>query len=346
MSSEPLTKKRLVTLVAGLFILTLLTWHRLGQEPEVYEWKIGRGTTMGTTYEVKFLGTEEISHELFLAIDQALETVEQSMSTYRPGSELSRFNQSGTEPIELSPELYQVFKTALTVNVESDGAFDITVGPIVNAYGFGPTPVEAPPTDEALKLLRTSVGAEHLSLEASTMTLQKDLPEVYCDLSAIAKGYGVDVLAQIMESYDIDDYYVEIGGEVRCHGVNPDGNPWRLGIEKPIEGQREIYQVVSLNNQAMATSGGYRNYIVVDGKQLSHTIDPRTGRPVDHALVSATVLHSSCERADAYATALMVLGEEEGLAFAEEHGLLVFLIVREADGSLRDVASSAWESQQ
>lgn len=342
MSAQPLTKIRLVTLVAGLFVLTALSWHRLTQEPaEDSLWHVAQGQTMGTTYAVKWRDSQK--GDLQQRFDETLEAVNQSMSTYRPDSELSQFNQADTAPVTLEPDLYHVIWTALEINKETNGAFDITVGPIVNAYGFGPDLTITSPDDSTIEALRAYVGSEHLRLDTKTHQLQKAKPEVYCDLSAIAKGYGVDRVAGFLELCQITDYFVEVGGEVRAHGVNPDGQPWRVGIETPIEDERSIHRAISLTNQAMATSGSYRNYVDVDGQRLSHTIDPRTARPVTHRVVSATVIHGTCERADAYATALMVLGEKEGLAFAEKQGLAVLLIVQEEDGTLREVMSRRFE---
>jgi FAD:protein FMN transferase len=345
-STEPLTKKRLATIVAGLFILLALIWFRVlpseSTSPEFNGWVVKRGETMGTTYTVKYYDPDQATLSgVATLIEEALDAVNRRMSTYRPDSELSMFNTGGTEPVELSPQLYHVMQTALAVSDETGGAFDITVGPIVNAYGFGPDLRVTYPTDEALDALRPLVGREHLLLDETAKTLTKDAAGVYCDLSAIAKGYGVDQIAeQALSRYE--NYFVEVGGEVRCKGVNPDGQPWRVGVEEPIEGVRAIRKVIGLRDRAMATSGDYRNFVDIDGQRVSHTIDPRTGCPAENRVVSATVLHASCERADAYATALMVLGEAEGLAFAEKQGLAVLLLVREDDGSVRDVMSSAF----
>ena len=344
MSTEPLTKKRLVTLVAGLFILLGLSWFRLSQSPidETSGWYELRGETMGTTYVVKFF-TEDpaLVSTVGKDVELALDMVNQHMSTYRPDSELSQFNLSDTEPRALSAQLFHVMQTALTVSEETGGAYDITVGPIVNAYGFGPEVRVEFPSDEELAPLQALVGREHLTLDEEAKTLRKDIAEVYCDLSSIAKGYGVDVIVEKALS-PFENFFVEVGGEVRCQGVNPDGVPWRVAIEKPIEGVRSIYAVVSLQDQAMATSGNYRNFVYKEDQRIPHTIDPRSGRAVEQDLVSATVLHETCELADAYATALMVLGEEEGLAFAEEKGLAVLLLVLESDGSFREVRSSTF----
>jgi FAD:protein FMN transferase len=340
-SSQPLTIKRLATLVAGLFILVGLSWYRLSQQLPG-DWEVIYGETMGTTYTVKV--PTVYARGLRVEVDGILEEVNASMSTYRPDSELSKFNAAGSESFVLSESVFGVMQDALSLSEMTDGAFDITVGPIVNAYGFGPDiKIELPDEDE-LKALREGIGFGHLTLDEGHSSIQKDLSEVYCDLSAIAKGYGIDRVAQLLESKGIEQYFVEIGGEVRCRGVNQDGVAWRVGIEKPVSDMRELHRVISLSDLSMATSGSYRNYVEVNGTRVSHTIDPRTARPVTHDLVSVTVIHESCEWADGYATALMVMGEIDALTFAESKALAVLLIVSGVDGELHEVMSSAFEA--
>jgi len=236
-----------------------------------------------------------------------------------------------------------VMRHALQVSEETNGAFDITVGPLVNAYGFGPDLRVDLPTDDELALLYQRVGYDKLTVDPEKNLVSKSGGDVYCDLSAIAKGYGVDRVALKLEELGITDYFVEVGGEVRVRGVNFEGQPWRVGIEQPVAGARAVRKVVPLHDAAMATSGSYRNYTDVDGQRVSHTIDPRMGRPVTHNLVSVSVIHPSCEWADAYATALMVLGPEEGPAFAREKGLQALFITEAEDGSLKEEAVGDWE---
>ncbi|MFP6598696.1 MAG: FAD:protein FMN transferase [Candidatus Hydrogenedentota bacterium] len=318
-----------------------LSWYRLTQ-PAPVAWDVIQGETMGTTYTVKLLAS--LDRGARAEIEIVLEKVNAGMSTYREDSELSRFNTSGTNPFKLSTDVFQIMYDALQLSRETSGAFDITVGPIVNAYGFGPDIQIELPTEAELETLRPRVGYQHLSLDESVSTIQKDTPEVYCDLSAIAKGYGVDEVVRVLESKSVENYFVEIGGEVRCSGTNPDGVPWRIGIEKPLAKAREVHRIVSLSDRAMATSGTYRNYVEANGKQVSHTIDPRTGRPVSHSVLSLTVIHDSCEWADGYATALTVMGEKEGLAFAQNHNLAVLMLIKEENGTLREAISPAFES--
>jgi FAD:protein FMN transferase len=346
-AGQPLTKTRLASLLAGLFLLAFLTWWRLSESPTDPARQEFVGETMGTTFSVKLRLPPEFplgSEALFDAIQGELDAVNGTMSTYQPDSDLSRFNEwDSTEPFEVSPEVADVMRHALQVSRETNGAFDITVGPLVNAYGFGPDLRVDMPTDDELALLYLRVGYDKLSVDPEKNVVSKSRGDVYCDLSAIAKGYGVDRVATKLEELGITDYFVEVGGEVRGRGVNFEGQPWRVGIEQPVAGERAVRKVVPLHDAAMATSGSYRNYTDVDGLRVSHTIDPRIGRPVAHNLVSVSVIHPSCEMADAYATALMVLGPEEGPAFAREKGLQALFITEADDGTLDEVAVGDWE---
>ena len=295
------------------------------------------GAIMGTTYHVKVVGsmTEDESATSARAIEEALKRIDGRMSTYKPDSELSRLNDHpGGEGVTLSEETFGVIALAQRVNQESGGAFDITVGPLVNAWGFGPDSLDHAPQDAELQALKALTGSDKIDLDPANLTVTKAFDGVYCDLSAIAKGYAVDQVAEAVEGRGHTNYMVEIGGEVRTSGKNSGGVPWKLAIEKPVEGDRAIELVVGLSGVSLATSGNYRNFYLADGKRLSHTIDPATGRPVDHQLASASVIHPKCALADAYATALMVLGPEKGMAFAEAQGLAVFLIVHGEDGQL------------
>lgn len=347
MSSEPLTKKRLVTLVAGLFILVALSWYRLTHLPtdaprgSTYL----NGETMGTTYMVKVHGPGD-TRGLQSELDDRLAEINALMSTYDPDSELSRFNGWQADvPFPLSPETYEVFDLALRISEQTEGSFDITVGPVVNAYGFGPTLDIDLPSDSELDAMREYVGYQHLRLEPGDHTITKDHAEVYCDLSAIAKGYAVDALAELIEQRGIENYFVEIGGEVRVRGVNDnDMLFWSVGIEKPVPDVRAIQSQIALLDQALATSGNYRNFSEVDGVQISHTIDPSTLKPVAHKLLSASVIHDDCANADAYATALMVMGLDEGLDFAERNDIRIMLLVSGSDGEIDTAYSSAWEN--
>jgi thiamine biosynthesis lipoprotein len=301
------------------------------------------GSTMGTTYHVRVMADPKVTpvDGLEGEIAAALEDVNGRMSTYKPDSELSRFNQHlSLEPFAVSAETLAVFRISQEVSRESNGAFDITVGPLVNAFGFGPDERKEP-TDAELAKLRERVGYQKVEIDPDGK-LRKLRPDVYCDLSAVAKGYGVDKAAEAIEKRGIGRYMVEVGGEVRTKGLNAEGQPWRIGIEKPLADERAVERVVPLNNRSMATSGDYRNFYVENGKRLSHTIDPRTGRPIAHMLASVSVVHESCAWADAYATAIMVLGPEEGYQFAIDHQLAALLIVHNGEAFV-EKATPAFE---
>jgi thiamine biosynthesis lipoprotein len=227
----------------------------------------------------------------------------------------------------------EVLKVAEFVSLRSDGAFDITVGPLVEAWGFGSRGAEEQaPSERSLQALLSDVGYRLLVLDAAEKKLRKTRPAVEVDLSAIAKGYGVDRIAEALDGLGHHEYLVELGGELRARGQRLDGNPWRVAIEKPSEDLRRIHQVLELKNRAMATSGDYRNYYELDGRRISHTLDPRSGRPLDHSLASVSVLHERAVLADAWATALNVLGENAGYTLAIEEGLAAYFITRSAPG--------------
>lgn len=296
-----------------------------------------QGQTMGTFYSIKYLpvGSATDAATVQVEIDRLLEEVNDQMSTYRPNSELSRFNASALvdEPFAVSPATAKVVAEALRIGRLTDGALDVTVGPLVNLWGFGPGVhrFQAPDEDE-LELRRTWTGIDKLRVEGNALV--KSVPQLYVDLSAIAKGYGVDVVARYLESLNIQDYMVDIGGELRTRGHNERKAKWRIGIELPVYGSLDqvAQEVIQPGDMAMATSGDYRNYFEQDGVRYSHTIDPTTGHPVRHNLVSITVLARECMTADGMSTGLNVLGPEKGLALAESLNLPVFMIVKTDNG--------------
>ena len=301
------------------------------------------GPTMGTTYNVKYLPQKDApSREQFQReIDRLLEEVNDQMSTYRKDSELSRFNQSRSSgSFTVSRQTATVVKEAIRLNALTMGALDVTVGPLVNLWGFGPEArPEVVPSDTELAERKAMTGIEHLKVEGNS--LQKDLPNLYVDLSTIAKGWGVDVVADYIQSQGIKNYMVEVGGEIRLKGHNREGIPWRIAIEKPDVNQRAVQEIIEPGNMAMATSGDYRNYFEREGIRYSHIIDPRTGRPIHNKVVSVTVLDKSCMTADGLATGLMVLGEEKGMQVAEKENIPVLMIVKTDDG-FKEFTSSAY----
>lgn len=292
-----------------------------------------RGGVMGTQYTVRAVLPAGADADLLARlVRETLQDIDGKMSTYKPDSELSRFNAApANEPFPLSPETAGVFRTALEISRESGGAFDLTVGPLVNAWGFGPEDPPEPPSDAEIEALLGRIGHQHLELRGDG-TVVKDIEGLYCDLSAIAKGYAVDCVAKALGAAGVSACMVEVGGEVQTRGAKPGGIPWTIGIEKPVIGERRLHGVLELTGGALASSGGYRNFHEVDGRRVSHTIDPRTGRPVTHSLTAVSVLHDACARADAYATTLMVLGPERGAAFCAAHGIAALFFLRGEDG--------------
>jgi thiamine biosynthesis lipoprotein len=291
---------------------------------------------MGTGYSIQVVNLPPRiePQQLQTEIDAELELVNDLMSTYREGSELSRFNRSrSTDWFAVSPELAAVVRMALEVSKTSGGAFDATIGPLVNLWGFGPgRGPDSVPSDSRIAAAHTQVGHEKLSVRADPPALRKSAPGLYLDLSAIAKGYGVDRIAELLDTAGVPNYLVEIGGEVRGRGKNGQGRPWRIAVERPDPGKREVHSVVELRGGAMATSGDYRNFFELGGKLYSHTINPRTGRPVSHRLASVTVLAPTAAHADALATAFLVLGPRKGLALAESLEAAALFILRTPNG--------------
>ena len=294
------------------------------------------GSTMGTVYNVRVAAppTELDVANLQRQVDLRLAAINQEMSTYLPDSEISRFNRHAADDwVSVSAETARVVAAGQQVARETQGAFDVTVGPLVNLWGFGPEGrASEPPTDEAIAACRPRVGHGLLDVRLDPPALRKRRPDVYVDLSAIAKGFAVDEVAKVLEGRSVRDYLVEIGGEVRTRGRKPDGSGWRIGIERPVAGVRQLDCVVELHDRALATSGDYRNFIERQGRRYSHEIDPRTGRPIEHALISVSVLADDCLTADAWATACMVLGPEVALSAARQRGLEILCMIRSGDG--------------
>ncbi len=296
------------------------------------------GATMGTTYRVLLGGPAEAARIAVLqrGVDSLLAAVNASMSTYDPQSELSRFNTSvSLEPVPLSAPLAEVVRLSLQVHAASGGRFDVTVGPLVDAWGFGPAAEPAAALPEALvDSLRVFVGSDKLELAGTA--LRKADARVRVDLSAVAKGYAVDVVSDWLSAQGETSHLVEIGGEMRARGLNASGEPFRVGIEDPDPNSRRVRFAIALSDRSLASSGNYRNFVDLDGVRYAHTLDPVTGRPVQHMLLAASVLHERCADADAWATALMVAGPDSAWALAQVNGLEVGLLVATASGQVEE----------
>ncbi|MBL8260176.1 MAG: FAD:protein FMN transferase [Candidatus Competibacteraceae bacterium] len=294
------------------------------------------GSTMGTTYELKLVPPpgQTVPTDFNRQAAALLAGINQKMSTYDPESELSRFNRNpSTDWVAVSPELREVVAAGLRASEWTGGAFDITVGPLVNLWGFGPEPhQDRIPSEDAIRQARERVGFRRLRARAEPPALKKDRPDLYVDLSALAKGYGVDRLAELVEASGIGNYLVAIGGDLRAKGHNGKGRPWTVAIERPTPGQRAVERLLKIGDHAVSTAGDYRNFFERDGRRYSHVIDPRTGWPVPQTVASVTVIDRRDLDADAADTALMAAGEEAGFRLARERHIAALFILPDADG--------------
>jgi len=304
------------------------------------------GTTMGTTFNITLVDppAELDLDRLNTAIHDQLEHIDGIASTYRDDSELSRFNADlSTGWIRVTPEFCHMISSANDISFMTDGAFDITVGPLVNLWGFGPEHSEDElPTGEEIAAAQTQVGYESLETDCDHSVIRKSLATVYVDLSGWAKGYAVDQIAKLLDAQKLTNYLVEIGGELKVRGHNAEQQKFSIAIEKPLSISEMSYTLMRLSDVSVATSGDYRNFFVEDGIRYSHTIDPRSGYPVSHELTGVTVISNHTAYADAVATAFLVLGPKDGLALAEKLRIATYFLVR-AEGGIVEKSSSQFE---
>ena len=296
------------------------------------------GSIFGTFYTV----TYQSEYDYRLEIEAVLKQVDAEFSMFNEQSTVSRFNR-GEQP-KLSPMFLEVYRLACTVAENTNGAFDPTVAPLVNAWGFG-FKHEQMPTRQQVDSLLHFVGMRHLELDERQGLLRKDHPHTMLDFSAIAKGFGVDQVARLLHKHDVRNYMVEIGGEVVTQGISPNRVPWRIGVTKPTDDSLsvngELQAVLSVTDRAMATSGNYRNFYYKGGRKYAHTINPLTGYPVQHSLLSATVLAPDCATADAYATSFMVMGIQRAKELLARHNeLKAYFIYTDEHGQL-----AVWHSE-
>ena len=323
-------KKRQIALLIFLIIGTIyVAMTNDTKAPSAKTWKFSErifGTVMNATYT----HTEDL-HDTIMT---CLRGVDASLSMFNPKSTISRINRGETD--SLDAYLTEILPMAHSVSEATDGAFDITVAPLVNAWGFGFKNGQLP-TDAQVDSLRTLVGYKGITF--GNGLIHKETPGTIIDLSAIAKGFGTDQVANLLMEHGVKDFMVEIGGEIVTRGNNPKGKAWHIGINRPVEDStgtnNEIQEVIEVHNRAMATSGNYRNYYTTeDGRKVSHTIDPSTGRPVQHSLLSSTVLAPTCAMADAFATSFMVMGMEKAKEVVEAHPeLQVYFIYTDSTGT-------------
>lgn len=299
---------------------------------------------MGTTYHIKAVFPVDADIDPVMIqnkIEFSLERINDLMSTYRPNSELSRFNKMQAGSMKVAPETALVVAKALELYELTSGSLDVSLGPLVNLWGFGPEKVPSvQPSLKQINQLKQDTGLHQLNLNGLSLT--KKTPSLSIDLSSIAKGYGVDYVADIIMAQGAEAYMVEIGGETKSYGSKPDGASWRIAIEKPELHTRDVALIIEPQNLAVATSGDYRNFVEYQGKRRSHIIDPRTGFPIEHHLASVTVLHPSCMVADGLATSMMVMGTQAALKLANQEHIAVMLIDKSQE-KLKIIYSEAFK---
>lgn len=318
------------------FLALFIAWMWLRPEPTDQVYQLG-GNTMGTWYTISVTGFPDAvsDNELAEGIEQRLYRIDRElMSTYAPDSELSRFNRTDVgQWMDIAPEFAEVMIKAQAVSELTGGFFDVTIGPLVDRWGFGPVDEMAGsariPTDAEIAQLREQVDYRHLEVSQQPPRLRK-LRDVRVDLSGIAKGYGADVIADYLDSVGLDSYFIEVGGELRVRGIKSDGSSWVPAIERPVQGTSQVQDILVLDGQsvAIAGSGDYRNYFERDGVRFSHEIDPFTGRPVTHDLAAVYIITDTAAMADALSTAFMVMGAERAQALAQQMDLAAYFITK------------------
>ena len=329
--------KRLAIIAISLIALVGITIY-LNQNSSSSKHPVSiSGTTMGTSYHLKLVVTDGWKvniAELKRLITDRLTAIDNKMSTYKGDSDVSRLNKAVVATwVPIDTETLVVVNAAQKISNISAGSFDVTIGRLVNLWGFGPTVnIAAMPDPAEISTLLQQSGYNELELQQSPPALLKHSELLYLDLSAIAKGYAVDAVAELLRQNGIANFLVEIGGEIITSGQKGVDAPWVVGIETPVTDQRVVHKRLKLRNVSMATSGDYRNYFEENGVRYSHTIDPANGYPIKHKLASVTVIDESCMRADAIATAIMVMGVEKGLEFAEKQNLAIFMLVKNGTG--------------
>ncbi len=347
-----MTHSKLFRSLIGLALVFVLAGGGMWYSPTV-ENPLVRGTSMGTTYSIRITAKMRQKKVKALArrVDLALAEVNHQMSTWMPESDIIRFNRSqSTAPVPVPAQFAEVARRALELAEASDGALDPTLHHLLNAWGFGSEGHDRRvPTDRDIRAALQQTGWEKLSIQASG-TLQKSEPSLSLALGALAKGYGVDVVAEVLNAEGFENWFIEIGGEVAVRGRNTEGAPWKIGIQNPVTDgsdlEKGIRGIVHLTQGALATSGGYRNYIERDGTIYAHILDPRTGKSVLSNTASVSVLSATCMDADGIATALYVMGPSQGLAWVESlPGVEAMFVVWNEVNGLEEVFSSGFEAK-
>jgi FAD:protein FMN transferase len=315
------------------------------------------GPTQGTTYHIKVADAPATvtSKQLKADVEKVLAAIDRQMSTWRSDSEVSRLNRAPAgEWFAVSPATAEVVAAAQEISRKTDGALDVTVGPLVRLWHFGPDTTAdpslrtkprpiVPPTDEAIDNARKLIGYKKLEVRANPPALRKSVAGLEIDLSSIASGYAIDQLSKLLSERGLKNWLIEIGGEVRAAGRRADGQPWQVAIERPIPGKPQMQMAVPLQNAAIATAGDYQKFFEYEGRRYSHIIDPSAGRPIEHSLASVTVVANTCTAADGWDTPLLVLGPERGFEYAEKNGIAALFLTRDDGG--RACTTTAWKTR-
>lgn len=328
-------------LLQGACLVSILAAALSGCESNAERIEVLSGPTMGSTYTIKYVynTTTPAADAVGVAVQNILDEVDRQMSTYRLDSDIARFNQSPANTCMPMPQpVLELAQYGYELSRSSDGAFDLTLGPLLDLWGFGPQARDkrVPSADE-IAAAKEKVGYQHIRVVDKQLCKDAD---VKVEFNSIAAGYTVDRIRQRFAELNIDSYMIEVTGELIAKGLKPDGSPWRIALEQPLgDGQRVIQRILEIDGYGLNTSGDYRNYFEENGVRFSHTIDPQVGAPISHRLASVTVVDRSTLQADGLGTLLLVLGPERGLAFAEEHKIAAFFVMRDGEGFATQVSS-------
>lgn len=328
-------------LLQGACLVSILAAALSGCESNAERIEVLSGPTMGSTYTIKYVynTTTPAADAVGVAVQNILDEVDRQMSTYRLDSDIARFNQSPANTCMPMPQpVLELAQYGYELSRSSDGAFDLTLGPLLDLWGFGPQArgKHVPSSDE-IAAAKAKIGYQHVRVVNDQLCKDAD---VKVEFNSIAAGYTVDRISERFAELNIDSYMIEVTGELIAKGLKPDGTPWRIALEQPLgDGQRVIQRILEIDGYGLNTSGDYRNYFEEDGVRFSHTIDPQVGAPISHRLASVTVVDRSTLHADGLGTLLLVLGPERGLAFAEEHKIAAFFVMRDGEGFATQVSS-------
>ena len=325
--TTPNRKRRLLWQIPFLLFLIVGTIYIIKQQQDA-PYQHDKGAIFGTTYNIIYQSNENLNKEIMAALNE----VDQSMSTFNKGSVISKINRN--EQVQPDRMFVDVFQLANKISIETNGAFDVTVAPLVNAWGFG-FKNGVHPTPQTIDSLKQFIGYQKVAYVNER--IKKQDPRLMFDFSAIAKGYGCDVVANLLKRKGIENFMVEIGGEIVTRGISEKRLPWKVGVTKPTDDSlnvnQELQTILNVTDKSMATSGNYRKFYYKNGKKYAHTIDPNTGYPVQHNILSSTVLANTCAEADAYATAFMVLGLDKAKKVLEQHPeLMAYFIYSDKNG--------------